>query len=89
MTESSKKAREKYDKKNTVLVSLKLNRKTDADILEYIEKQKNKQGTIKEIIRSWLWKTRTTHSEISTRQIKKRDKMRSWQDTKRDSKSRR
>ena len=54
MTESSKRAREKYDKKNTVLISLKLNKKTDADIIEWIEHQANKQGSIKAIIRKNL-----------------------------------
>lgn len=53
MTESSKRARMKYDKKNTVLVSIKLNKKTDADIIEWLDHQPNKQGGIKAIIRKY------------------------------------
>lgn len=41
----------KYDENNTTRVQLKLNNKTDADILEYLEKVENKQGTIKRLIR--------------------------------------
>ena len=42
---------ERYDRKNTVQVKLKLNRKTDADIIEYLNKQDNKQGKLKELVR--------------------------------------
>ena len=45
------KSQEKYDKQNTVAVKLKLNKKTDADILEALEKSGNKQGYIKSLIR--------------------------------------
>lgn len=41
----------KYDKKNTVQVSVKLNKKTDAKILSWLERQSNKQGAIKELMR--------------------------------------
>ena len=42
---------ERYDRVNTVRVQLKLNKKTDADVLEYLDKQPSKQGRIKELIR--------------------------------------
>lgn len=42
----------KYDAENTVQVRMKLNRKTDADILTWLEKQENKQGYIKTLIRA-------------------------------------
>lgn len=42
---------ERYDKKNRVTLTLKLNRKTDADILSWLDAQDNKQGIIKNIIR--------------------------------------
>ncbi len=42
----------KYDKENTTKVTLKLNLKTDADILDFLENCGNKQGTIKELIRN-------------------------------------
>lgn len=49
-------AQERYDNWNTVQVKLKLNQKTDADILKWIEQQKNSrdssvQGAIKALIR--------------------------------------
>lgn len=50
--ESLKKAVAKYDSLNTKQIKLKLNLKTDKDILEVLEKKKNKQGYIKELIRA-------------------------------------
>ena len=44
---------QKYDKANTQYVGLKLNKKTDADILEAIE-GKQKQTEIKRLIRKGL-----------------------------------
>ena len=43
---------DRYDKKNTKRVQLKLNTKTDADILEHLSKVGNKQGYIKNLIRA-------------------------------------
>lgn len=45
-------AQRKYDKANTILVSIKLNIKTDTDILEVLNACDNKQGFIKECIRN-------------------------------------
>ena len=42
---------ERYDRNNTVRVALKLNTKTDADILARLDEAGNKQGYIKELIR--------------------------------------
>ena len=42
----------KYDESNTVQVKLKLNNKTDADIIEYLNNSGNKQGVIKQLIRA-------------------------------------
>lgn len=47
----SKAAQERYDRENTVGLYLKLNRKTDADILAWLDTKENKQGYIKELIR--------------------------------------
>jgi hypothetical protein len=47
-------AQAKYDKDNTVQVKLKLNKKTDADIIDYLSRQENKQGFIKTIIREFM-----------------------------------
>ncbi len=43
-------AHDRYDKENTKRVSLKFNRKTDFEILEWLDKQENKQGAIKDAI---------------------------------------
>ena len=45
-------ATQEYDKKNTTRVSIKLNNKTDADIIEKLETVENVQGFIKAIIRN-------------------------------------
>lgn len=50
MTPAQKKAKDKYDKANTVQVKLKLNRKTDKEIIEALERSGNKQGYIKRLI---------------------------------------
>ncbi len=42
----------KYDKDNTQRIFIKLNKNTDVDILEHLSMQCNKQGYIKELIRS-------------------------------------
>jgi hypothetical protein len=45
---------ERYDKEKTVRVQLKLVKNTDADILDYLEKSGNKQGTIKKALRELM-----------------------------------
>lgn len=42
---------ERYDKENTVQIKLKLNKKTDSDIIEKLDSVDNKQGYIKGLIR--------------------------------------
>lgn len=44
----------RYDAKATTRVALKLNNNTDADILEWLEKQPSKQGAIKKAIREMI-----------------------------------
>lgn len=46
----------RYDAKNTKRIFIKLNKTTDADILEYLDKVNNKQGYIKELIRKEIRK---------------------------------
>ena len=41
----------KYDENNTTRVQLKLNNKTDDDIIAYLDSLDNKQGTIKRLLR--------------------------------------
>lgn len=51
-TEASKRAVAKYDAKNTRQYHLKLNLKTDADIIQWLDKQDSMQGYIKDLIRN-------------------------------------
>lgn len=44
----------KYDKNNVTYISLKLNKITDADILEQLAKYDNRQGYIKTLIRNHI-----------------------------------
>jgi hypothetical protein len=41
-----------YDRNNTVQIKMKLNKNTDADIIEFLNQQPNKQGYLKNLIRS-------------------------------------
>ena len=57
-------SKRKYDAANTVFIGLKLNKNTDADIIEYLEKSGNKQGAIKAVLRKAIGKgnkTKTAH----------------------------
>lgn len=51
-TEAQRRAVRKYDDANTERVSLKLNKRTDADILERLGEVDSKQGYIKGLIRA-------------------------------------
>lgn len=51
VSEAKIKAQARYDKENTKSYVLKLNKKTDADILAKLEDVTNKQGYIKELVR--------------------------------------
>ena len=50
-TESQIRASIRYNKEYTVQISLKLNRSTDADLIDSLNRVTNKQGYIKELIR--------------------------------------
>ena len=52
LTESQKKAQAKYDKANTRQIHLKLNRRTDADVIQALDNVESKQGYIKLLIRA-------------------------------------
>ena len=43
---------DRYNKKNTTLCQIRLNYKTDADILTWLDSQPNKTGYIKALIRA-------------------------------------
>lgn len=51
MTPAQKRAKAKYDKENTVQVGIKLNIRTDQDIIEAIKSSGNKQGYLKRLVR--------------------------------------
>lgn len=51
MSEAQKKASARYDKTHTRQIMLKLNLKTDADIISKLDITPNKQGYIKDLIR--------------------------------------
>ena len=51
VSDAMKKGIAKYDAKNTIQVKMKLNKKTDADILERLDNVESKQGYIKKLIR--------------------------------------
>lgn len=56
-TEAQKRAQKKYDEANKDkfrMIHLKLNRKTDAEIIEKLEQVPSIQGYIKELIRADL-----------------------------------
>lgn len=50
-TDAQKRAVRKYDDVNTVQIKMKLNKKTDADVLDRLDEVSNKQGYIKSLIR--------------------------------------
>ena len=49
-----KNAQAKYNKENTVMISFKLNKKTDADLIHWLEIQGNRQAYLKAVIKSDL-----------------------------------
>lgn len=54
-TEAQKRAQKRYDEANKDkfrMIHLKLNRESDADIIEKLEQSENIQGYIKELIRA-------------------------------------
>ena len=57
-SQAQREAAARYDADNTVRVSLKLNRRTDADIIAYLQGQPNKQGLIKTLLRAEMEKGR-------------------------------
>ena len=56
-SEAQKRATRKYDTANTKQYHLKLNRKSDAAIIEYLENSGNIQGTIKAALEEYMKKT--------------------------------
>lgn len=44
----------RYNRETTTALSIKLNNRTDADILEFLTQVPNKQGLIKNLIRKYM-----------------------------------
>ena len=57
LTDAKRKTNMDYDRKNTKLIGMKLNKNTDADILAFLAKQGNIQGYLKALIREDMKKT--------------------------------
>lgn len=53
-TEALKKAQASYAKAKTTTLSIKLTNSTDADILDFLAAQDNKQGAIKAALREHI-----------------------------------
>lgn len=51
-SEAQMRANAKYDAKATMQIKMKLNKNTDADIIQKLESVDNKQGYIKALIRA-------------------------------------
>lgn len=50
-TEAQRRARNKYNKKMILNLTVSLNRKTDDDIIVFLENKENKGGYIKSLVR--------------------------------------
>ena len=55
-TEAQRRAQRRYDARNTRQVHIKLNLRTDKDVLEKLDDVQSKQGYIKRLIREDLAK---------------------------------
>lgn len=53
---NKKKYDQDYHKRNLIRIPFNLNKETDKDIIEYLEKQTNVQGTLKSLIREKIKK---------------------------------
>ena len=47
-------AQKRYDAQNTRVYTFKLNNRTDADLIEYLDGVPNKQGAIKAALREYI-----------------------------------
>lgn len=50
------KASNKYNRENTITLCLRLNKETDKDIISKLSEETNKQGYIKRLIRSDIYR---------------------------------
>lgn len=59
----SERPQDRYNKANTITVLLRLNKSTDADIINRLERTQNKTGYIKSLIRADI-KRRIKNEEV-------------------------
>lgn len=57
-------AQKKYLKENIRELRVKLNKNTDADIIEYLESVDNKQGLVKMLLRRWMWEQKEAEQKL-------------------------
>ena len=57
-SQAQREAAARYDADNTMQLKIKLNRRTDADIIEFLSQQQNKQGLIKRLLREEMERQR-------------------------------
>ena len=60
VSNAQRRASAKYDKENAVVLTVKLNKKTDSDILAALESVTNRNGFIKKIIREKIAESERT-----------------------------
>lgn len=65
-SEAQLRAQAKYDKANTRDIKFKFNLKTDADILEKLDSVPNKQGYVKDLIRTDIAKSKRKQKSKET-----------------------
>ena len=64
LTDKKRKTNMDFDRKNTKLIGMKLNKRTDADILSHLEQQENVQGYLKRLIREDIEKGGNENEEV-------------------------
>lgn len=58
MNDARRRAQTKYNKEHTKQITLRLNKRTESDIIEWLNKAENKQGYIKALIRADITRKR-------------------------------
>ena len=66
--ESQRKAAARYQREHTTLLTIRLNSRTDADILQYLWTVRNKSGLIKRLLRDEM--TRTEHTAMTMDRVR-------------------
>ena len=61
-SEAQRRASAKCDRKNSVIIPLKLNKKKDADLIEWLSEQPNR----KKVIKDACWRLKEIHERIAS-----------------------